>query len=128
MQSSPRANLSTGPMLPGPGFQPVSGLLPPAPQPASWRQVEFHPAVQPAPAVDGRCAEKGCVFPASPGTSGRCLHHHHQVREPILFSSHQPTHVVLDRGRFEIPEVEVDTSRSRDRRRLAAIREAFLED
>ncbi|GEM_PF-2358547 len=75
-----------------------------------------------------RCAERGCVFPAAPDTAGMCLHHYRQIQEPILFASHQPTRAVVERGRFGIPEHEVDTSRLRDRRRLAALREAFLED
>jgi hypothetical protein len=57
-----------------------------------------------------------------------CLHHYRQIQEPILFASHQPTRAVVERGRFGIPEHEVDTSRLKDRRRLAALREAFLED
>jgi hypothetical protein len=35
---------------------------------------------------------------------------------------------VLDRGRFGITAEEVDTSRHHDRRKLAAMREAFLDD
>ncbi|MDE3180127.1 MAG: hypothetical protein KGM47_10785 [Acidobacteriota bacterium] len=75
-----------------------------------------------------RCSERGCVFPAAAGKEGKCLHHLRQNHEPILFSSYQPTRAVLDRGRFELPAEEVDTSRSRDRRQLVAMREAFLED
>lgn len=82
----------------------------------------------PMPPSNPRCSEKGCVFPAAPGAAGMCLHHHRQKQEPILFASHQPTRVVLDRGQVGPPEDEVDTSRAKDRRRLAAIREAFLED
>jgi hypothetical protein len=79
-----------------------------------------------APAqTNSRCLEKGCVFPAA--YEGRCLQHERQAREPVLFSSHQPTRVVLDQGRFDLPQEEIDTSRVKDRRKLAALREKFLE-
>lgn len=57
-----------------------------------------------------------------------CLHHDRELREPNLFSSRQPTRLVLEHAKFGIPEVEVDTSRARDRRRMLRIREAFFED
>jgi hypothetical protein len=79
----------------------------------------------PSRPVSPRCREKGCVFPAA--REGRCVQHDRQAREPILFSSHQPTRVVLEQGKFGVPEVEVDTSRGQDRRKLAALRESFLE-
>ncbi|HEV2500155.1 MAG TPA: hypothetical protein VGY31_11310 [Terriglobia bacterium] len=115
----PKAIIST---LPAPAALPVPGSLTwkPASMSASGRQ-----AASPASV---RCTEKGCVFPGSPGPEGKCLHHLRQTQEPVLFSSYQPTRAVLDRGRFEIPDEEVDTSRTHDRRKLAAIREAFLED
>lgn len=106
---------------------PVSLVLP-LPEKIEWKsaisgRVEVLPLTPSSP----RCSERGCVFPATPGAAGMCLHHYRQAQEPILFSSHQPTRVVLDRGRFGVPE-EVDASRAKDRRRLAEIREAFLED
>lgn len=102
---------------------------PPPLGPLGWERAS-RPGITipPALAPDTRCSEKGCVFPAALGAHGKCLQHHRQASEPIFFSSHQPTRVVLERGRFGIPEREVDTSRNRDRRQLAAIREAFLED
>ena len=101
----------------------------PLPLSAAWKPVSRAEILIPlVPAPDGRCAEKGCVFPAAPKGQGKCLHHYRQVSEPMVFSSHQPTRVVLERGRLGAPEAEVDTSRNRDRRQLAAIREAFLED
>lgn len=101
----------------------------PAPGVMPWKPASISPAKhQAAPSAPARCSEKGCVFPGAPGTGGKCLHHLRQSKEPILFSSYQPTRAVLDRGRFEIPDEEVDTSRTHDRRKMAAIREAFLED
>lgn len=105
-----------------PGVAPFAGVL-------TWRAASMRkPTVEPAPLRSPRCAERGCVFPAAPGPDGKCLHHLRQTREPILFSSYQPTRAVLDRGRFGVPGEEVDTSRNRDRRQLVAMREAFLED
>lgn len=124
MQSSPQA-ISTLPNQIGhshPVFEPLR-------RPAAWEPVSrAEILIPPVLAPDGRCSEKGCVFPAAPKGQGKCLHHYRQASEPIFFSSHQPTRVVLERGRFGVPEAEVDTSRNRDRRQLAAIREAFLED
>ncbi|HLI29918.1 MAG TPA: hypothetical protein VKV79_02315, partial [Terriglobia bacterium] len=118
-----------------PGFsKPGSGPVPPTllpltPRSIGWQMGGFPGVtVPPTPVPNGRCSEKGCVFPAASSGQGKCLHHYRQASEPVLFSSHQPTRAVLDRGRFGIPEQEVDTSRNRDRRELAAIREAFLED
>jgi len=132
MQSSPQGVpiVLNQPGLSKPCFGPAPpALLPLPPRPLGWQAVSFPGvAVPPAPTSDGRCSEKGCVFPAALSGQGKCLHHHRQASEPVLFSSHQPTRAVLDRGRFGIPEAEVDTSRNRDRRQLAAIREAFLED
>ncbi len=74
-----------------------------------------------------RCSEKGCVFPAAWGDTGKCLHHHRQQREPGFFHSHQPTMLLLDRAKFGLPDSEPEDSRAQDRRRLAALWEAFLE-
>lgn len=104
----------------------AANVLPPLDS-LTWKSASPVPAPlsPPAPAST-RCLEKGCVFPAS--TEGRCLQHERQAREPILFSSHQPTHVVLERGRYGPTEGELDTSRFSDRRKLAAQWEAFQED
>jgi hypothetical protein len=75
-----------------------------------------------------RCSTKGCVFPAAAHGMGKCRHHELEEREPRHFFSCQPTQLVLDRARFGLPDEECDNSRSRDRRRLAALREQFLED
>jgi hypothetical protein len=95
-------------------------------EPLTWKAAT--PLVVPLPteSASTRCQEKACVFPAARG--GRCLQHDRQTREPFLFSSHQPTRVVLDQGKFGVPEEEIDTSRAQDRRKLAALRETFLED
>ncbi len=74
-----------------------------------------------------RCSEKGCVFPASPGSS-QCSYHMHQQEEPVLFCSHQPTSLLLDPARMAPAEKEYDGSRNRDRRRMAAIWEQFQSD
>ena len=74
-----------------------------------------------------RCSSKGCVFPAAEGRA-RCWQHELEELEPMLFLSCQPTHVLVDLARFGEPEEEFEDSRARDRRRLAALREQFLED
>lgn len=95
-----------------------------------WPPLTAGRQVVPAPGANRRCSEKGCVFPAEPGGSGQCRQHQRQSREPVLFCSHQPTHVVLERVRFGTGSGSgaVDTSRSRDRKRLVELREAFLEE
>ncbi|MBZ5515026.1 MAG: hypothetical protein LAN62_09325 [Acidobacteriia bacterium] len=67
------------------------------------------------------------MFPAAEGRA-RCWHHELEELEPLLFLSCQPTHVIMDRARFGLREAECEDSRARDRRRLAALREQFLED
>lgn len=101
-------------------------ILPP-PASMGWKPAFGKPEVS---ARSVRCSEKGCVFPAASGSSGQCRQHERQSREPVLFSSHQPTHVVMERSRFSVPgdEIEAAPSRTRDRRRLVALREAFLEE
>lgn len=105
-------------------------VAPPASPALTWRAAAMQrDKGLPAQPQASRCSERGCVFPASGGADGKCLHHLRQNQEPILFSSYQPTRAVLDRGRFGSSAVaeEVDTSRSRDKRQLVAMREAFLE-
>jgi hypothetical protein len=75
-----------------------------------------------------RCSEKGCVFPASSQREGKCSYHLHQQEEPRLFRSHQPTGLLLDPARRTPDGKDYDSSRSRDRRRLAAIWEQFQSD
>jgi hypothetical protein len=79
---------------------------------------------QPTP----RCCEKGCIFPATGSGTGRCLQHDLEELEPALFNSCQPTMLLLDQAKFGLPDLEGDYSRARDRRRLAALREEFLEE
>lgn len=111
---------------------PVALPFPPS-GPFPWRPasipnpVTTPAAAQPALPPSGRCAEKGCVFPAT-GRDTRCLQHLRQSQEPILFSSWQPTRAVLERARFELPSDDPGPSQSRDRRQLVAMREAFLEE
>ena len=76
--------------------------------------------------LPGRCCVRGCIYPADP--TGMCLDHQRQNREPRFFQSHQPTLLVMDRARFDLPDSEPDDARTRDRRRLAAARAAFWEE
>lgn len=73
-----------------------------------------------------RCKIKGCVFPAAPHAEGTCVYHYRQQYEPVLFHSQQPTLLLLERAKFELPACEHNDYRGADRRRLAALREAFL--
>jgi len=73
-----------------------------------------------------RCSVKGCVFPAASG-QGNCVQHDRQSQEPSLFSSRQPSMLLLDRAKFGSLDSEPDDSRANDRRRLARIRENFLD-
>lgn len=75
-----------------------------------------------------RCSEKGCVFPASSVDSGKCSYHMHQMEEPVLFCSHQPTGLLLDPARTAPAEKDYDGSRKRDRRRMTALWEEFQGD
>lgn len=93
------------------------------------------PRTKPKPvnlSLGGRCVEKGCVFPATPGVEGRCLHHQRQRQEPGLYSSHQPSSALVGRGKFGPPRAEEFEPRVRkrelDRRRLMAEREWFLNE
>jgi len=107
----------------------ASASLPPLaqlPRSASNRAISIPPAKKPVRIEALRCAEKGCIYPAGPGESGRCLHHQRQLREPALFETRQPSMILLDCAKFGLSEVEPDDSRFRDRRRLAAQRAAFL--
>lgn len=75
-----------------------------------------------------RCSEKGCIFPVARHTTGKCLYHDREQREPALFHSLQPSMLLLDRAKFGLPDPKGDDSRARDRRRLAALREQCLEE
>ncbi len=72
-----------------------------------------------------RCSEKGCVFPASSLSGGKCSYHQRQQEEPVLFRSHQPTGLLLDPARMSPSDREYDGSRKRDRRRMADLWEQF---
>ena len=106
-----------------PVFSPVSslslGTLPPAVAEGKSAETERTPA---------RCREKGCIFPASHGADGKCVHHYREQREPAMYLSSQPTRAVLEHGKFFQPAEElVFGSREADRRRLEAERRAFFE-
>jgi hypothetical protein len=108
----------TGPHKPGPGASSKRGQPQPLSGPVCPRRW------QPGP----RCYEKGCIFPATASGTGRCLQHDLEEREPAFFLSCQPTMLLLDQAKFGPPDLEGDYSRARDRRRLAALREEFLEE
>ena len=80
-------------------------------------------------AADQRCSEKGCVFPAAGHGTGKCRQHQRQHREPALFSSLQPSTLLLDRAKFGLPDSDSEprVSPSSDRRRLTKQWQAFLE-
>lgn len=131
--SNPEASVPEFPTSrPRPGIAPT----PPFAPPQGWGRVQAGGAFDPRTGASlprlallpTRCAEKGCVFPAS-GPGGWCLHHERQRLEPSLYHSRQPTSLVIARAKFgpakEEPELEF---RQRDRRRLAVQREAFLND
>jgi len=80
------------------------------------------------PSERSRCREKGCIFPATRLSPGKCLLHYLEECEPALFLSCQPTMLLLDLAKFDLPDVEGDDWRARDRRQLAALREKFLEE
>lgn len=79
-------------------------------------------------ALGPRCSEKGCIFPATESGTGKCLSHDLEEREPTFFLSCQPTLLILEQGKFGLPDPDADYSRARDRRRLATLREEFLEE
>ena len=90
------------------------------------------PAIPPPvlAALAGRCAEKGCVFPAAPGGNGRCLNHRRELDEPALYGSRQPSSAMVARGKYGPASAEdireATQLAGRDRRRLIAERESFL--
>lgn len=75
-----------------------------------------------------RCSEKGCVFPAASPRSAKCAYHERQMEEPVLFSSLQPSRLLLDPARGLPADENYDEGRKRDRRRLARQWEEFLRD
>jgi|SRR5579859_5234967 len=81
--------------------------------------------------MPGRCAEKGCVFPAVPGSGGRCIDHQRQQQEPGLYSSQQPSSFLAACEKFGPPRLEEmergeRREKLKDRRRMLADREKFL--
>ena len=86
------------------------------------------PAAFPPPLQPGRCAVKGCVFPASLEGARSCRYHELVQSEGQLFQSHQPSHLLAVQAPADILDIEPDDSRHKDRTRRAAEREAFLLD
>ena len=120
----PTAELPTQILLP-------LGQLPAVEQPSNLASPKMRPKAV-SINLRGRCVEKGCVFPAAPDLEGRCLHHGRQLREPGLYSSHQPSSALVGRGKFGPPRAEEFEpgagKRGLDRRRLMAERERFLNE
>ena len=75
-----------------------------------------------------RCSQRGCIFPAAPGLTGRCAVHALEQREPEFFQSVQPSMLLLDYAKFVVADSSSPDSRGRDRRRLAALRAANQEE
>jgi hypothetical protein len=75
-----------------------------------------------------RCREKGCVFPADRDGTGICRQHRRERCEPTLFASLQVTGLLLDAAKLGLPNSKRDLARQRDRRRLEATRQRFLEE
>ena len=92
--------------------------------PLEW-QLEDREAF-PLDSSGSRCSERGCVFPAQSQAKGKCAYHDRIEREPALFHSWQPTLLLLERAKFGLPDSLPDDSRSKDRRRLSALREEFF--
>ena len=66
-----------------------------------------------------------------PGSAGRCIHHQRQQQEPGLYSSQQPSSILVARGKFGPARAEEMESAARrenvkDRRRMMAERERFM--
>ncbi|HUI44094.1 MAG TPA: hypothetical protein VL523_19185 [Terriglobia bacterium] len=82
--------------------------------------------------LQGRCAEKGCVFPEAPEGGGRCVHHRREQDEPALYGSRQPSSAVMARGKFGPARADEIRDNNQvpghDRRRLIAERESFLRE
>jgi hypothetical protein len=77
--------------------------------------------------LNARCIEKGCIFPASPGSSGICPYHNRERTEPTYFHSQQPSRLLLEWSKFGLADREVEDTRARDRRLFATLRKRFLE-
>jgi hypothetical protein len=103
-----------------------------AAQPRLRREFSFRTVSRSRPKATSfagpRCSEKGCVFPAASSQTMKCAYHERQMEEPILFSSQQPSRLLLDPARISPEGEEYDESRKRDRRRLAKQWEEFLKD
>lgn len=128
---SPQANPPSpgAPRAPVPENRVASGLLSFPEDDLGSNPSGAHPA-KPSFALvafpSERCTVKGCVFPAMRPGSGTCAYHDRQQFEPALFESFQPSILLLEQAKFNLPPEEIDDTRALDRRRLVAEREAFL--
>ena len=113
------------------GVRPVFSVELPPVSHLTTEKPSFESQKQPTRVQDTssfRCREKGCIFPASPGEGGKCVHHYRQEHEPSMYLSKQPTWAALEQNRFVEPREElVFGSRGADRRRFDAERENFFE-
>lgn len=75
-----------------------------------------------------RCAVKGCIFPATVHSGSWCTYHERERSEPALFSSQQPSLLLLNRAQFGSADSDEAAFRARDRRRQAELWEEFLTD
>jgi len=100
----------------------------PVPAPASFtpRPAE-RPGLHFSDPLEGRCGQKGCIFPARPGGSRLCAVHELEQREPKCFHSRQPSSLLLEQAKFGIVNPELASGRVRDRRLLTELLEAYWE-
>src|SRR2546425_4722105 len=72
----------------------------PVPAPASFtpRPAE-RPGLHFSDPLEGRCGQKGCIFPARPGGSRLCAVHELEQREPKCFHSRQPSSLLLEQAK-----------------------------
>lgn len=115
--------------FPGQGARSLAPTTtPPLPPPQS---AGLPPALLSEPRALGgyvpRCTEKGCVFPQARPGGGKCRQHERQFREPDLFTTRQPSVLLLDRAKFDFPEsgFEEQEARANDRRNLAKLWRTF---
>jgi len=102
----------------------------PRPRPLDENAAGAHPSGPPPPegaaAIrDGRCKEKGCIFPATEFDSDLCLCHFLQKEEPQFFHTRQPSLRLLEIAKYGMTTEDEDT-RIRRRRQAEEMRQLFL--
>ena len=115
----PNTKPGTGPVLNYPAITwPVAKPMPASMPPA--RQAEAAPNL--------RCSTRGCVFPAAPGCGGLCRQHGLEESDPTVFSSQQPTRVLINRVIYASGTPEGDVIRTREVRELRSMSSDDTED